>query len=339
MTHGSLARKLATTLATALAVTLVLAGLTARPSSAQETIKLGTLVPKASPWGKVLETWAKAVSEKSGGRLTLQIFYNGQQGDEGAMVAKIKSGQLDSALVTAVGLGKVHKPILALQLPGLFTSWAKLDAARTALRPDFEKGARDAGFAILGWSDVGVVRFLSKGFELRLPTDLQGKKPLVWRDDPVHAALYATIGGVSPVPLAVPEVLPNLNTGAINSVLSPSLMAEQLQWTSKLDHLTDLPVAYSVGALVLSQKRLDALPDDLRAILTDTAKVAASALTTRIRSEDDAAYRRLKGKMTVVAPTAAEKSAWTTIFAKTRTRLASGTFEPELVKRLQTLGQ
>ena len=84
---------------------------------AAEVIKVGTLAPAPSPWGQVFKVWADAVAKKSAGRLELQIFFNGQQGDEAAMVGKMKTGQLDAAAVTAVGLGKIHKPILALQLP------------------------------------------------------------------------------------------------------------------------------------------------------------------------------------------------------------------------------
>src|ERR1044072_165182 len=103
-------------------------GLSQEASAAEQTLKIGTLAPKSSPWGQVFSVWEKAVKEKSGGRLELQFFYNGQQGDEAAMVAKMKSGQLSGAAVTAVGLSKIYKPILALQMPGLFSSWAKLDA-------------------------------------------------------------------------------------------------------------------------------------------------------------------------------------------------------------------
>src|SRR4051812_33240765 len=87
-------------------------------ADAAEVIKIGTLAPAASPWGQVFKIWADAVSKKSSGAVELQFFYNGQQGDEGAMVGKMKSGQLDGAAVTAVGLSKIYKPILALQIPG-----------------------------------------------------------------------------------------------------------------------------------------------------------------------------------------------------------------------------
>jgi TRAP-type transport system periplasmic protein len=259
-------------------------------------------------------------------------------GDEGAMVAKMKSGQLDAGAFSTVGLSKIYKPIGALGMPGLFANWAKLDAARDALKGEFEKGVKDAGFTIAGWSDIGVVRQYSKGFAIKVPDDLRGKKPFLWRDDAsVHPAVYQTIGGVSGVPLNIPEVLPNLNTGAINALWSPSLLGEQLQWTSKLDNVLDHELAYAVGAVVLSSKKLDALPQDLRIVFSDMGRIAAAALTARIRSEDAAAYMRIKSKMTVSTPSADEKAKWAAIFSQTRKRLAQGTFTPELVTKLEKL--
>lgn len=313
-------------------------GVCQEANAADYTIKLGTLAPKSSPWGKVFSTWEKAVSEKSGGRLEVQFFYNGSQGDEDGMVGKIKSGQLDGAAVTAVGLGKIYKPILALQMPGLFSSWSKLDAAREALRPEFEKGASEAGFNIMGWGDVGAARTFTKGYEMHKPDDLKGKKPYAWRADVIVPAVFQVIGGVTGVSTSIPEVLPQLNTGAIDMVTVPALVTEQLQWAGKLDHMSKDVTSYAIGALVMSNKKLDSLPADLKSILVDTGKVAASALTKRIRTEDDAAFERLKGKMTVVELTGAEKETWKGIFKQVRGRLSQGTFSPDLVAKLEGMG-
>ena len=306
-------------------------------AEAGEVVKVGTLAPAASPWGQVFKVWSAAVLKKSDGKLELQFFYNGQQGDEGAMVGKMKSGQLDGAAVTSVGLSKIYKPILALQMPGLFTTWAKLDAARDAMKGDFEKGIADAGFKLVGSGDVGMVHLMSKGFEVKNPDDLKGKKPYMWRDDIIQPIFYQVIGGVTPVPLNVPEVLPQLNTGAINVINAPALAAEQLQWAAKLDHINDAVGGIAIGGLVFSQKRLDALPADLRQILMDTGAVAASALTNRIRGEDAAAFGRLKGKMTVVS--GGDTNAWQNIFTQVRQRLAQGTFSPDLVAKLEALAR
>src|SRR5207245_834534 len=121
--------------------------------------------------------------KKTDGKLQLQFFYNGQQGDEGAMVGKMKAGQLDGAAITAVGLSKIYKPILALQLPGALTTWDKLEKAQSSLKGDFEKGVKDAGFELVGWGDVGRAHFFSKGVAVKSPDDLKNAKTYVWRDD------------------------------------------------------------------------------------------------------------------------------------------------------------
>src|SRR5512140_738636 len=72
------------------------------------TLKVGTLAPGDSPWGQVFKIWKKAVEERSGNNLQLQFFWNGTQGDESAMVGKMRTGQLDGAALTAIGLGQIY---------------------------------------------------------------------------------------------------------------------------------------------------------------------------------------------------------------------------------------
>lgn len=325
-------------LSTIFGVLAVLLGLAPKDAAAAEVLKIGTLAPQQSPWGKVFQVWQTAVKTKTNGALELQFFYNGQQGDEGAMVGKMKAGQLDGAAVTAVGLSKIHKPILALQLPGVHTTWEKLDKARDALKGDFEKGAESAGFTILGWGDVGQAHIMSVGAgnEIRKPGDLVGKKPYMWRDDVIAPVLFQVVGA-TPVPLNVPEVLPNLNTGAINVLNVPSLAAEQLQWAPKITNIHEEVTGCAIGALVMSSKRIAALDPKLKADLLDTGAKAALALTKTIRGEDAAAFGRIKGKANVVKLSAAEQEEWNKTFKEVRKRLGQGTFDPALVKKLESM--
>lgn len=321
---------------TASAVSLALAP---RKAYATEIIRIGTLAPKSSLWGQVYRVWEKAIDEKSGGSLKLEIYYNGIQGDEGTMIGKMKTGQLDAAAVTSIGLSKIHKPILALQIPGLFRTWEKLDHARNALSPEFEKGLHDAGFTLGGWGDVGVIRTMTNGFEIRVPEDFRGKKPVTWREDVIGPTLYQVIGGVTPVPLSAPEVLGNLGTGAVNVLGAPALAAEQLQWTSKLTHIAAEGAVMAIGGMVFRSARLEALPPELLEILKSTGKAAGDALSKRIRKEDAAAFERLKSKMTVVTLTEDEKKKWATTLIEVGKRLTQGPFAPELVKKLVDLAK
>src|SRR3954464_8157381 len=95
------------------------AGTAAEPTA----IKLGSIAPRESPWGQVLRVWAKAVKEKTAGEVQIEFFWNATQGDEPAQMSKIKTGQLDGAVVSAVGLGVVDPNVNVLQLPGIYAGW------------------------------------------------------------------------------------------------------------------------------------------------------------------------------------------------------------------------
>jgi TRAP-type C4-dicarboxylate transport system substrate-binding protein len=141
------------------------------------------------------------------------------------------------------------------------------------------------------------------------------------------------------VPTSVPEVITELSTGNVNMLSVSALAAEQLQWSSRLDHVNLMVVAPNIGGIVLSKAKLDALKPEQRAVVLETGHIAARALTERIRREDAEAMERLKKRMTVVEPSAAERAAWSKAFADARARLARGTFSPELMKEAEALAK
>ncbi len=296
---------------------------TATAAQAKTTLKMATLAPPRSPWGNVFRTWAKAVDKKTKGEVDVVWLWNGTAGPEKAVVGKIRSGQIGGAAITGVGLSAIDKGIIGLQMPGAFDSWSQLDKARNKLKPAFEKEIAAKGFYLGGFGDVGIGRVMSKGFTVKVPTDLRGKHPGDIADDIIGPKVYAVIGGVTPVPSSVVGFLPKLNSGAIDVMNTPSLAAEQLQWASRLDHINTGTTYFSIGAVVLSEKQLSKMPADQRKVVTETGHLAAKALTARIRSADDAAFARLKKKMSVHNPTAAETAAWKKVFKKACQRLKS----------------
>lgn len=292
-------------------------------AEAKSVVKIGTLAPKRSPWGKVFTAWTKAVKKRTNNEVDVIWLWNGTAGPEKNVVGKIRSGQLTGAAITAVGLSTIHKPIAALQMPGAFGSWAELDKARGALRPQFDKAMEKEGFYVAGWGDVGIARTMSRGFAVKVPADVKGKAPGNIREDIIGPKVYEVIGGVTPKPASVTEFLPLLNSGAINLLTTPSLAAEQLQWASRLDHINTGTVAFGVGATVMSEKELDKLSAEHRKIMEETGKIATKALTKIIRKEDDQAFGRLKKKMKVHNQTGAEKAEWMKVYKNACQRVKS----------------
>jgi TRAP-type C4-dicarboxylate transport system substrate-binding protein len=300
-------------------------------------LRVATLAPKTSAWGKVFKVWQKALSKKSGGQLELEVYYNASQGNEDTMVSKMKTGSIDGAALTAVGLSRISKDVLVLQMPGVVDSWTLLDKVRADLAPDLAKRFEAEGFMVVGWGDIGLVRQWTRGFAARKPSDLKGRRPLVWRNEPIGPAVYTAIGGVVPTPLSPPEVLPALRAGKIEALSAPALAAEQLQWTPYLDHVSSTASVCAIGGTVFRKKALDDLPKDLQTVFWDLQKRAAEVNKDRVRKLDAAAYKRLSKKMTVVDLTAAEKEEWRKVLVPALKQLGQGTFSPDLVKRVLKL--
>jgi TRAP-type C4-dicarboxylate transport system substrate-binding protein len=291
------------------------------------TLKIGTLAPPDSPWGQVFKVWKRAVSERSSGAIDLQFFWNGQQGDDRAMVAKIRTGQLDGATLAGAGLGEIDRQVLVLQLPGLFREWNKLDTARNDMHTGFDASFERQGFKVLGWGDVGRAHSMSKGFAVRTPADVKHRHTFYLPGDPIAPVVFSLIGDVTPRQVAVPEILPNLTAGSIDLVTVPPLVAEQLQWASRLDTMGDDVAGIGIGALVFSSARYRAVPADAQQIIADTGRIAGAALTQRIRAEDDAALVRLQARMTHYRLTAAEQAEWEKLFVETAKRLRGAVFD------------
>src|SRR6185295_12307492 len=112
----------------------------AQQPPAAKTISIATLAPPGSTWMRVFDAWNREIRRRSNGTLQMRFYAGGVQGDEAEVIRKIKSGRLDGAAVTAVGLGQIYKPALVFQLPGILRTYDQLDRARAGLQPDMDRG-------------------------------------------------------------------------------------------------------------------------------------------------------------------------------------------------------
>jgi TRAP-type C4-dicarboxylate transport system substrate-binding protein len=304
------------------------------PAKSAESIRRATLAPTASTWGKVLAVWQKAIEAKTDGALALDIYYNGVQGDEKAMVAKMRTGLLDGAALSSVGMSVIYRDIMVLQLPGVTNSWPLVDLVRSMLKEPIEEGFRKEGFEVLGWGDIGLVYQMSKGIEVKRPTDLRGRRPLAWRNEPTAPIFFQLVGQVVSVPLDPTEVLPALRTGTVDILAAPALAAEQLQWTPYLDHINEQVIVAAIGGTLMKKSRLDALSPDTREMLRDMERRVSRVESERIRKLDIEARERLKQKMTVVHLSDDDKVEWYRVFVKAVKRMRYGIFSAPLIDRV-----
>lgn len=275
---------------------LCLALLAAVPTGARAddkvTLKVATLAPEGSTWAKVLADADQKLTERSGGRIRLKLYAGGVAGDEPDFVRKMRVGSLHGAGVTSVGLAEIQPALLALQAPATFNSWDELDQARNQLSARLTQLLADKGFVVLFWADVGFAQYFTQQ-RIERPEDLRKLKLWVWTQDSVYRTYYE-VAGIKAVPLALPDVLPSLQTGLVDALASPPLATLSLQWFTKFKYMLDVPVSAIIGAAVLTQKALDKLSPADRALLMQVGEETGLAMRAAARKDNDAAVNALK---------------------------------------------
>lgn len=306
---------------------------------AQETttLRIASLAPRGSPWDRAFRAWGNTLSQQTNGRLRLHFYVGGAQGDERDYIRKMESGQLDGAAVTTTGLGQIVRPVLVLSAPGLFTEYAKIDRVRRSMDSEFKAQFEEAGYSFMGWGDVGRARFFSNR-PIRSPSDLRQTRPWARPDDPIVNQLYSTIG-VSPQRVGVNELLPGLQTGRIDAFPAPALAAVSLQWFQHATHITEQANSVVIGATIIKKERVDALPEDLRAALIETAGRAHSALSRSIRRADDRAYDAIVARNVTAVDLSANEAEWNQVTQQTRQRLAGRLYPADLLRRVERLAR
>jgi TRAP-type C4-dicarboxylate transport system substrate-binding protein len=271
---------------------LMLLGPRAAAASDPIPIKFATLAPEGSTWMRLLREMDAEVQKRSNGRVRFLFYPGGVLGDEIDVLRKIRVGQLHAGAFSGVGLGSVVSSIRILELPLLYRDTGEIEFVSGRLEPQLARAFDERGFVLLALAEAGAVHIFSKK-PIRRREDLDGVKIWAWQGDPLAAALFERYQ-VAPVPLALPEVLPSLQTGLINAFYAPPAAAIALQWFNQVSHMSAPELTHAIGGMLVSRSRWETIPADLHAVLRETVREHARQVVLKTRQENQEALRVLK---------------------------------------------
>lgn len=318
---------------------LVLVGLTlvmilARPAPAENVIlKLGTLAPEGTAWVKAFRDIGRELEQKTNKQVSLRLFPGGILGDEEDMLRKIKVGQIQGALLTGGGLGLIFKDVKILSIPFLFQDYGEVDAVLKKWEPYFQNGFQENGFKSLGWAEQGFIYLLSKQ-PIKSAADLRRGKVWIWEDTAMGRAVFKELG-VNPIPLSIPDILMALQTGMIDTIYSSPLAAISMQWFTKVSYLTDVPLAYSAGAVVVQKSAFEKIPAAQRGTVEEIFKRNLEPLKESIRGENQKAIQVLTAKgIKLVTPSPADLKEFQAIVIKGIGTLGEDQFSKKILEEM-----
>ena len=313
--------------------------LAAADPAAAVVIKLGTVAPEGSPWHDALRDIAAAWQKLSGGQVTLRIYPGGVAGDETDMLRKMRIGQLNAVALTSGGLGEIIPEIKALTFPLLVRDDRELAAVFEKLGPRFSAALDAKGYKVLTWSSAGWVYFFSRR-PVTAPDDLRSQKLFFWGSDPEYVELLKQ-AGFQPMPLAVTDLLPSLQTGLVDAFAAPPVAALSFQWFALTPYMADLKWQPMPGATVVSAKVWGEIPAGLRPQLEQAAAAAGAKLQARIDALNDQAVEAMRQRgLSVTRITPETEARWQAIVREKGIPVFVGTrFSREIFDAVQeTLG-
>jgi len=258
-----------------------------RLGKAKHTIKVATLAPDGSTWMDIFHEMNAEVYEKTGQQVKFKVYPGGVLGSESDVIRKIRVGQVHGSAFTGTGLTEIYPDLRAVGLPLLFNNHEEFNYVLDKMQPRLEQEFGKKGFVILGWPQLGFTYCFSRK-EIRSVEDLRRAKPWMWGTDPIMSAVFKE-AKANPVSVDVGDVLTGLQTGLLDTAFNTPMGVIALQWFTRLETMTDLPLTYSTGGFLVTKKSFGKLPGDLQDIVKSVCKKHIDRLSSETRQENQEA--------------------------------------------------
>lgn len=277
--------------------TFTLTGFVTSAQAQEKEVKLKAGIGSSltgSSHGLGIAKFKELIEKETNGRIKMQIFPDGQMGNDQSMMDSLKMGTLDMMVTSSAPIANTTKTFLVFDLPFLFTSEKIAD---TVL--DGPAGQEILG-TLKGTGLIGLV-FWENGFRnitnskraINTPEDLKGLK-IRTMQNPIHLDSFKT-WGANPVPMPFNEVFTALEQKVIDGQENPNTLIYDAGFYEAQKYLTITQHFYTPFVLMIGQKSFDKLSP------ADQKLVQKIALETRdyerkVNRENNAKYLDLMKK-------------------------------------------
>lgn len=301
------------------------------------TLKIATISPDGTSWMQSMREAAKLIDQRTQGRVKLRFYPGGVMGNDASVLRKIRVNQLQGGAISSGGLASIDPDIQIYSLPLLFQSYDEADRVRQQMDPIILGQLEDKGFVSYGFGEGGFAYFMSSQ-PIRSVDELKQRK--VWvpeGDDITRISLEAL--GISPIPLPLTDVLTGLQTGLIDTIASSPVASIALQWHTRVKYLTELPVLYFTGTLVISERARKKLSREDQQVLAEIMQKTFRDISKQNRRDNHDALAALKKQgIAFITPSSQGQEQWRTEVKQAMDDMSrSGHFSRELYLQIQQL--
>ena len=247
------------------------------------TLKFNHTDTAETSYHKSFCAWADKVNELTGGKLTIQVYANGELAGERDSLEMLQLGTLDSAGVSSAPAGNFIKEMGILDAPFLYETDAQAYNASTGSLGDFlfEK-SQAQGLHLLGIFCIGYRNMISSKPIYTLD-DFKGVKVRLMEND-LHVATFEALGSLTTT-MAYSEVYTALQQKTIDAAENTNQNLYTQKYYEVCPYVALTGHFYCMKPVFFSEKVWNSLPaeyqkaiqDAFDAILLDQWKGAVAA--------------------------------------------------------------
>ena len=170
--------------------------------------------------GLLVHYMADQLNAITGGRIQLQMYFNGSMGTDTELCESTQAGDVAFFLGSTAFTANFVPELNAIDLPFLYQDAQQFRDTmddETVFR-FYEEKYQDKGFELIGFFDQGM-RQMTSNIKVQSPDDMQGQKIRVMENQ-LHISIWQALGA-NPTPMAFSEVYMALQQGTIDAQENP----------------------------------------------------------------------------------------------------------------------
>jgi len=264
-------------------------------AAAQTTLRINIAIAQNSHYGVAIDTFAREVEKRTGGRYRIQTFYSGALGAERESVEGVQLGTLDLTLTSTGPLPNFVPDVAILDIPFLFRDYAQARAVLDGpIGQELLAKFPPKGMIGLAWAENGFRHMTNSKHPVNQPEDLKGLK-MRTMENPIHIEAYRQFG-ILPTPMAFTEVFTALQQGTVDGQENPLSVITSAKLDQVQKYLSLTGHVYSPAIFLMNKAQWDRLSDSDKQAFVDAAKEGVKVNRARVDDDERRAVADLRGK-------------------------------------------
>lgn len=271
----------------------------------ERTIRVSHVVPKDHPFQLGIDKFAELLAQKTGGKMKMRGYPDGQLGAELQSISSAQGGVLEMTLVSTAATASVVKEFGVYDLPFLFNDWKEADlvldgpVGRKLLDKLPEKN-----LVGLCYFENGFRHLTNSRHPVAKAEDFKGLK-IRTIQNPVFIDIFNTLGA-NALPMPFTEVFTALESKAIDGQETPYSNIHGNKFYEVQKYMSNTGHIYGAAVVLASRKFWDQLGAGEQKVLQESCNAARDYERRFNREQDPKLLAQIKAKgvtFTEITPT------------------------------------